>query len=79
MHQLGCCYEQGIGVNRDAEAAVKLYREGANLGYPDAMISLAICLETGLILPVCILLEAARHWQMQEQIVWTQRASRCAH
>ena len=48
MHQLGCCYEQGMGVDRDKEAAVKLYREGANLGYPDAMISLAMCLETGL-------------------------------
>ena len=50
MHQLGCCYEQGMGVDRDKEAAVKLYREGANLGYPDAMISLAMCLETGLTL-----------------------------
>ena len=71
MHQLGCCYEQGIGVNRDAEAAVKLYREGANLGYPDAMISLAICLETGPILPARILLEAPRKFQMQERMMLT--------
>ena len=37
---LGCCYENGFGVEEDVEKAAEWFKKSADLGYVDAMIKL---------------------------------------
>jgi uncharacterized protein len=41
MNNLGVLYQNGLGVRRDVQEALRLYREAANLGEARAMINLA--------------------------------------
>ncbi len=45
--KLGYCYEEGLGVAKDTEVAVKWYMKAAQSGYPTAMINLASCYDLG--------------------------------
>ena len=46
---LGKCYEQGAGVPRDREAALRWYRKSADAGYDDAMYRLGRFYERGIV------------------------------
>jgi TPR repeat protein len=41
--KLGYCYEEGIGVNKNTEMAVKWYTKAAQQNYPEAMVNLGHC------------------------------------
>jgi TPR repeat protein len=45
---LGRCYEEGIGVERDTEKAVSLYKDAVSRNYAPAQHSLGHCYETGI-------------------------------
>ena len=47
MHNLGVCYERGLGVEKNQAEAVKYYRMGAEAGCAEAMYNLSTCLSTG--------------------------------
>jgi formylglycine-generating enzyme required for sulfatase activity len=47
MANLGACYEQGQGVERDLKQAVDWYRKGAEAGDGRAMANLGACYEQG--------------------------------
>ena len=46
-YSLGCCYENGIGVGKDYDKAVKWYREAAEQGDARAQACLGVCYKTG--------------------------------
>lgn len=48
QHNLGCCYENGEGVEKDVEQAVSLYRKAADQGYAVAQCHLGKCYEYGV-------------------------------
>jgi TPR repeat protein len=48
MINLGVCYENGRGVEKNAETAVKWYTKAAELGDSDAMFNLGVCYENGM-------------------------------
>jgi TPR repeat protein len=45
--KMGFCFEEGIGVQRDTEQAVKWYRKAADNGFARAMINLGHCYANG--------------------------------
>ena len=61
---LGCCYQDGQGVEKNLSEAVKLYTQAVEKGNGLAMYNLGFCYETGncgLSRDVC---EARRYYQM---------------
>ena len=48
MSNLGCCYEQGLGVERNVATAVHWYTKAAEKGDAYAMVNLGCCYEEGL-------------------------------
>lgn len=48
QNNLGYCYQEGIGVCRDAEEAIRLYRRAADQGYARAHSNLAYCYAKGI-------------------------------
>jgi hypothetical protein len=44
---LGCCYDNGRGVTKDAVEAVKWYRKAAEQGHPEAQLNLGCCYANG--------------------------------
>lgn len=47
QYALGCCFDNGIGIPEDKDAAIRWYREAAKQGYADAQNRLAYCYDTG--------------------------------
>eukprot|EP01094_Clydonella_sp_ATCC50884_P020899 TRINITY_DN4454_c0_g1_i7.p1 TRINITY_DN4454_c0_g1~~TRINITY_DN4454_c0_g1_i7.p1 ORF type:complete len:130 (+),score=30.08 TRINITY_DN4454_c0_g1_i7:1-390(+) len=47
MVKLGMCYEQGVGVEKNVEEAVRLYRQAVDMDEPSAMVKLGMCYEQG--------------------------------
>jgi TPR repeat protein len=43
LHALAYCYDMGVGVRADRQAAIALYRQAVRLGLVDSAINLAIC------------------------------------
>ena len=47
MNNLGVCYKNGTGVEKDARQEVEWYRKAAELGSAAAMNNLGVCYENG--------------------------------
>ncbi len=45
---LGYCYKNGIGIEKDIQEGIRLYRRGVELGHPIALMNLAFCYHQGL-------------------------------
>ena len=48
LYRIGCCYEHGDGVEKDAVEAVKWYRASAARGFAPAMDNLSSCYNLGV-------------------------------
>lgn len=48
QHCLGCCYSEGLGVEKDPNLAFMYYKMSADQGYSMSQYTVAICLESGL-------------------------------
>ena len=46
--RLAECYRLGLGIPRDGNEAVRLYRVAVRLGDPEAQFRLGVCCEQGL-------------------------------
>ena len=47
QYNLGACYKNGIGVEKDPAEAVKWYRKAADQGIAKAQYNLGACYESG--------------------------------
>ena len=47
QYNLGVCYENGDGVEKDSQKAVKWYKKAAEQGHADAQCNLGVCYEKG--------------------------------
>lgn len=55
MFNLGLCSMDGVHLPKSEETAVGWFNKSAQLGQPDAMFALAMCLREGRgCLPVCV-------------------------
>ena len=50
--KLGFCYEEGIGVPKDTEIAVRWYQKAVSQGHPQAQVNLGHCYATGKGVPM---------------------------
>ena len=48
QNKLGVCYEEGCGVEKNVEEAVRLFREAASQGNLNAQYNLGVCYEEGI-------------------------------
>ncbi len=60
QYYIGQCYEHGIGIDADANAAFAMYRRAAERGFPPAMYELAKCYQNGI--GVTLNLDRANEW-----------------
>ena len=47
QYKLGCCYNEGKGVERDPKEAVKWFSKAAEQGHPEAQSQLGVCYDVG--------------------------------
>jgi hypothetical protein len=47
QHDLGYCYQEGVGISHDSKEAVKWYRKAAEQGFVEAQFELALCYVNG--------------------------------